>query len=217
MRPSRKARGGSIPGVFDRRATPRGGMQRWPNVRGFLQRGTSPAERVLGILAATETRMPATACSGCGLVVDGGTTGCRALFDELLARHFGDVAYFRVHRLMVDTYSLQHPDTYCVSPKSLAAHLTGLCWLLEHGGSKAVGSEALRRWLDGTPQIEKPAIPSERGRMTVADVQTAPDAVAYAQAVEGWATSTWEAYAPLHALAHQWIQEVLTQRRVPRH
>ena len=34
MRPARKARGGRIPGVFNRRATPRPGMQRRPNVSG---------------------------------------------------------------------------------------------------------------------------------------------------------------------------------------
>ena len=35
MRPARKARGGRIPGVCNRRATPRPGMQRRPNVTGL--------------------------------------------------------------------------------------------------------------------------------------------------------------------------------------
>jgi hypothetical protein len=34
--------------------------------------------------------------------------------DEVLALHFGNAAYFGVHRLFVDTYCLQHPDRYCV-------------------------------------------------------------------------------------------------------
>ena len=50
--------------------------------------------------------------------------------DELLARDFNNVAYFRVHRMMVDTYCL-HPDRHCLSAKSFTAHLTGLCWLIE--------------------------------------------------------------------------------------
>jgi hypothetical protein len=79
------------------------------------------------------------------LVVRGGTAACQAIFDELLARDFSDIAYFQVHRMMVDTYCLQHPDRYCVSAKSLAAHLTGLCRLIEHDGSRAVGSELVRR------------------------------------------------------------------------
>jgi GNAT superfamily N-acetyltransferase len=41
MRPARKARGGRIPGVCNRRATQRPGMQRRPNVTRLLIRGTS--------------------------------------------------------------------------------------------------------------------------------------------------------------------------------
>lgn len=152
-------------------------------------------------------------CSGCGLDVRSGPAGCQSIFDELLARDFSDVAYFRVHRMMVDTYSLQHPDRYCLSAKSLVAHLTGLCWLIEHGGSRAVGSEALRRWLNGTPRIEKPEIPSFRGRLTIADVYEAPNPEAYARALEGWAHSTWEAYSALHSLARHWIQQALAGQR----
>ena len=39
-RPPRKARGGTIPGVFDRRATPRGGMHRRPNAAVIRRRAT---------------------------------------------------------------------------------------------------------------------------------------------------------------------------------
>jgi hypothetical protein len=155
-------------------------------------------------------------CSGCGLVVGAGTTGCQAILDELLARDFSDVAYFLVHRLMVDTYALQHPDRYCVSAKSLAAHLTGLCWILEHGGSPAVGSESLRRWLDGAPRIERPEPPSFRGGLTIADVREARDPENHAaRAVQDWARSTWDAYASLHALAGHWVEQALSGQRLP--
>ena len=43
MRPARKARGGRIPGVCNRRATLRPGMQRRPNVTGLRRRDTRPA------------------------------------------------------------------------------------------------------------------------------------------------------------------------------
>lgn len=150
---------------------------------------------------------PVDACAGCGLSVAGGTAGCQGLMDEILARDFSDVTYFRVHRLMVDTYALQHPERYCASAKSLAAHLTGLCWLLERGGSRALGSEPLRRWLDGRVDLEKPALPAFRGALTIADVRAAPDAESYASAVDRWARATWEAYAPLHGRARTWIEE----------
>jgi hypothetical protein len=161
------------------------------------------------------TREPNTAaesCEGCGTAA--GTASCQAIFDELLARDFSDAAYFRVHRLLVDTYSLQHPDRYCASAKSLAAHLTGLCALLEHGGDRAIGVAALRTWLDGKPRIQLPETPRLRGRLTVADVRRARDPDAYAAAVERWAQSTWKAYSSLHRLARGWVAEAL-DRRIP--
>lgn len=153
-------------------------------------------------------------CEGCGLRVAGGTAGCQAIADELWAREFTESAYFGVHRMTVDIYSLQHPDRYCASAKSLAAHLTGLCWLIEHDGSRATGNEALRRWLDGDAGLEKPPLPAFRGALTIADVRAAADAVAYREVVERWGRSTWDAYAPLHALAREWIRRALeTPRR----
>ena len=59
-------------------------------------------------------------CEGCGLQVAGGTAGCQAILDQLLALHFGNATYFGVHRLFIDTYGLQHPERYCASFKSLA-------------------------------------------------------------------------------------------------
>jgi hypothetical protein len=78
--------------------------------------------------------------------------------DGFLARDFSDVAYFRVHRLMVDVYSLHHPDRYCASGKSLAAHLTGLGVLLERGGSRAVGV-----WRAGLTSRNRRSLPSAAG------------------------------------------------------
>jgi len=155
-------------------------------------------------------------CAGCGLMVEGGIDGCQTLFDEILARDFGDAAYFRVHRLLVDVYSLQHPERYCASPKSLAAHLGGLCCILEHGASRAIGAEWLRDWLNGTPPIDKPAIPAARGALTIAEVHAAADAEAHADAVERWARSTWEAYAALHPIARAWAAEARARGAVSR-
>jgi hypothetical protein len=51
MRPARKARGGRIPGVCNRRATRRPGMQRRPNVTGLRGHDTR-----LAAMAAKEKR-----------------------------------------------------------------------------------------------------------------------------------------------------------------
>lgn len=151
-------------------------------------------------------------CVGCGLKVPGGTDGCREIFDEIVGRDFTDARYFLNHRLLVDVYSLQHPDRYCASAKSLAAHLCGLCEILERGASRAVGSEALRRWLDGARELDEPELPAERGALTIDDIRGAETPEEHARRVEAWARATWAAYAPLHALAREWLDRAAEGR-----
>ena len=100
---------------------------------------------------------------------------------------------------------LQHPERYCVSAKSLAARPVGLRLALERGGHPS-DLTAVQRWLNGPPAIEKPALPSSRGGLTIGDVHGATDADAHAAAVERWARSTWKAYAAVRPLARRWIE-----------
>ena len=148
-------------------------------------------------------------CSGCGREIEGGTAGCRAEFDTLLARDFSDARFFSVHRLFVDTYSLQHPDEFCRSAKSLAAHLVGLMQIVEAGASPASGDAALRDWLDGSRALDKPPVPAERGAITLADVSQIDDPAAWREALRRWAESTWAAWAELHPLARLWAQRII--------
>jgi hypothetical protein len=150
-------------------------------------------------------------CPGCGQ--PGGAAICRADFEEKIARDFSDPAFFSVHRLLVDAYCLQHPDTHCISAKSLAAHLAGLCQILEEGASAAIGTDFLHRWLDGAARIEKPKLPAERGRLTLADLAGIEEPSEWRQAVRRWADSVWDAYADLQPLARRWAAEARQARR----
>jgi hypothetical protein len=107
-------------------------------------------------------------------------------------------------RLTIDVYCLQHPDRYCVSAKSLAAHLTGVCWAVEHGISEG-GPRELQRRLEGRRDLVKPSIPADRGNLTVADIASVVGPGEYTKALELWARSTWAAYADLHETARAWI------------
>lgn len=150
-------------------------------------------------------------CAGCGLEIARGTDGCQALFDRFRLRESAELARgYGSTRLTIDIYSVQHPDRYCVSAKSLAAHLTGLCWAVERGGSEA-GLRALQRWLNGSVPLNKPDVPKGRGKLTVADIAGAAETTAYEAALDRWARSTWEAYSPLHAVARRWIDEAVPQ------
>lgn len=144
-------------------------------------------------------------CDECGWTAAGGRAGCRARFDACLARDFSDARYFAAHRLFVDAYCLQHPDQFCRSAKSLAAHLVSLCWIIEGGVSAAVGPDRLQSWLNGPPQIGKPALPERRGTLTIGAVPLNAEPDAWAAAVRGWAASAWEAYSALHPEARAWL------------
>jgi len=144
-------------------------------------------------------------CEGCGLHVADGTAGCKAMFDEFRAREMSELApSYASTRLTVDVYCLQHPDRYCVSAKSLAAHLTGVGWAVERGGGEW-GLRRLQRWLDSGPKLEKPALPAGHGALTIADVASAAHTAAYIAALDRWARSTWAAYSELHDIAGRWI------------
>jgi len=90
----------------------------------------------------------------------------------------------------------------------LAAHLTGLCWALEHGGGEE-GLRRLQRWLNGRVELVKPPLPESRGGVTVADVAAAAGPDEYRSAVYHWARSTWAAYADLHETARAWIRQAI--------
>ena len=146
-------------------------------------------------------------CDQCGWAGAGGRGGCRERFEAFLARDFSDPLFFRVHRMFVDTYSLQHPDEFCASAKSLAAHLAGLCWILADGAGTASGPEALQRWLSGARRLDRPALPAQRGALTLGDLPEDSDARTWGEAVRRWAESTWAAYAGLHGVARAWVAE----------
>ena len=145
-------------------------------------------------------------CTGCGLEVDGGTDGCQAVFDEETAREYADARFAIRRRMVVDTYCLQHPERYCASAISLAAHLTGLCIALEHRGRELELNAAIQRWLNRRPRLEKRALPAhpadvnDRRPASRDRPRRAPD--------DRWARQTWEAYRPLQELARHWVRAV---------
>lgn len=149
-------------------------------------------------------------CPECGAVVSGGAAGCRQLFDEVLAREFGDFRYAREHRLMVDAYSLQHPDEYMRSAKSYAAHLTGAYVALEHG-SAAETNRAVQQWLSSPRPLQRPGqpAPGQRGSLTILHVHQAQAPDEHLRRIREWAQSAWGAWQEYRAIAERWTAEAL--------
>lgn len=153
-------------------------------------------------------------CSECGAMVSGGRAGCQQLFDEMLAREFGDYNYAREHRLLVDAYSLQHPDKYMRSAKSYAAHLTGAYVAIEHG-SVAQTNCAIQQWLSRSKTLHRPPQPEpgQRGTLTVLHVYLAADPDDHVHRVREWAQSVWAAWGTYRPIAKQWTEDALRSQR----
>jgi len=79
---------------------------------------------------------------------------CFALFGQVVAMEYSNLAYGAVNLLSVDAHALQHPEDCGV--KSNSFHLIRLCWLLEHGGDLRLGQGP--RWLQGGSQAIVPPI-----------------------------------------------------------
>ncbi|MDQ3880293.1 MAG: DUF5946 family protein [Chloroflexota bacterium] len=150
-----------------------------------------------------------TDCEACGLASGSGRAGCEATFNEVVAREFADFRYGRLHRTTVDAYALQHPDRYCASGKSFAAHLTGLCCAVEYGNQPSVHAR-VRRWLDGPRAIQTPPLPGWRGSVTIGSVAAMTEPTDHLRAVEAWARDVWDACGPIQPLAREWIRAALT-------
>jgi hypothetical protein len=123
-------------------------------------------------------------CPECGAPL-GGRDGCRKRFHTLSIRAASDAANAPLHRLAVDAYALQHPDEYCLSAKSLAAHLTGVCAAIEREPETEEINDGVQRWLSGNPSLGRPTPPTSRGSFTIADL--GEDRAN----VRVWAASAW--------------------------
>ncbi len=130
---------------------------------------------------------------------------CQEMFDTILAAEFSDFRYGKVHRLTVDTYSLQHPDIYMISPKSFAAHLTGMCCAMEYGNAPDL-LKLLQQWLNGKKALEKPKMIENLGSLTIAHMANAEDGPEHTRLVNEWAVDVWQAYDVYHSLAKDWIE-----------
>ncbi len=145
--------------------------------------------------------MSAEVCPYCGAPNIGGYAGCRAWMDEMMVRFGHD-------RVAVDCYMLQHPEIGCVSAKSYAAHLAGLCCAIEYGRSDKIYA-AIQRWLNGRVDLDKALVPSARGQLTITHLQAASNLSDFPKWVEDWANSVWDAYAELHPVARSYVRAAL--------
>lgn len=154
-------------------------------------------------------------CTECGARVPDEFSSCDELFMSILTplglrwAESPDIAI--LHRLLVDTFGMQHPKRSCESAKSYAAHLTGLCCGVGYNGALSVQA-ALQRWLNGPAEaigITRPTEPDRRGTLTIRYVYDAANETEFAARLHEWAREVWDAYSSQHEIARNWVKEAL--------
>lgn len=155
-------------------------------------------------------------CPGCGGLFDDvpgpthryleSSPGCWAAYGEVLVREYSDPAYYRIHRLSVDAYAVQHPgrpSPQCI--QSVAVHLISLCLVLERNVDVQRATRAMQTAVKTKGRFVWLAPPASLGAVTVADVRTAKDADEHEQRVRAWTRSAWEAWQPHHETIRGWL------------
>jgi uncharacterized protein DUF5946 len=158
-------------------------------------------------------------CPECGAHVNRGLDGCLGIWDEVSMLAYEHPMYAQCRDLAFDTYCMQHPEQYGRSAKAYAAHLTRLCCGVERNADPAIYA-AIRQWLDGKVDIEKPQLLRNRGDLTVMNLRVARNAEEHAGLVSEWAQSVWMAYMEQQALARHWLDAALAahaRERVKQH
>ena len=160
-------------------------------------------------------------CTECGARVPDEFGSCDEFFmsilTELASRWDDSPDIASLHRLVVDTFGMQHPKRSCESAKSYAAHLTGLCCGVEYNGAPSVHA-ALQRWLNGPVEaigIARPTEPEDRGTLTIRHLYDAGTGAELAARVHEWARDVWEAYASQQELARSWVRQAMGERTDP--
>lgn len=158
-------------------------------------------------------------CPGCGLLLPqhdgpthrylGASAACWDLFGQVLAREFGDPAYWPPHALTVDTYAAQHPGVRGPqTTHSATFHLMGLCMVVERGLDVSGAASLRQRAVDAHKERGWLEPPASLGSVTVRNVLAATTPEEHADMVRTWAASVWEAWAAHHEIVREWVDRV---------
>lgn len=142
-----------------------------------------------------------------------GRKACQEMFDDvaLRVRALAWTDSLKTWRLMHDVYCIQHEEEYCGRYRGLIAHLGGVCWALEYGGSekgyRAIQKYSERDLFKDDPYPPAPGIPKSRGAFTAAILKDLDQPILLVNGVDKWARSAWVAYEQLQPMARRWVSE----------
>jgi hypothetical protein len=163
-----------------------------------------------------------TPCPGCGILLPvsrgpthrylEGSAACWEVFGRILAKEFGDPAYWPPHALTVDTYAAQHPGVEGPqTTHSAAFHLMGLCMVVERGMDASRAAWMRQRATRIHKELGCLDPPAFRGAMTVLDVVKATTPEDHARLVGEWAATVWSAWGAYHDVVRGWVERVVAE------
>ncbi|MGY1608492.1 DUF5946 family protein [Geodermatophilus sp. SYSU D00700] len=154
-------------------------------------------------------------CAGCGARVRADVQSqhlassrpaCSAAYDAVLARSYQDIARRPVHQLLVDAWTVQHPQASSrVHDQSIALHLMTLCLFIDRDVDPLLGPRLHKEMMAGRPSFEHLPPPADRGQITVLAVLEAEGPDDHDRAAWNWARSAWSAWGEHHATVEQWV------------
>ncbi len=163
--------------------------------------------------------MNRTACPGCGSSfpdIEGPThpyllasPGCWSCYGEVLNREYSDIRYYRLHRLTVDAYAVQHPgEPNPQSIQSVALHLISLYCVLERSVEPTKATSIMQRASKKKGHFFWLNPPDSRGDLTVAAVGSARSPGEHVDFIRSWAESAWNAWSIHHEQVEQWYSSI---------
>lgn len=142
-------------------------------------------------------------CFGCGALVEnipgiphkylGTTQGCWNIYGQILAKEYCEYNYPEtIHRLTVDTYSVQHPgQSSRQTIQSVNIHLIGLYYVLENNIIGKIVTKKIGEILSKKPMFEWLEPPIPNGTITVTDVLLAKNIEEHEKTVTEWSKNVW--------------------------
>jgi hypothetical protein len=149
-------------------------------------------------------------CFGCGALVEsisgkphkylGATQGCWNIYGQILAKEYCEYNYPEtIHRLTVDTYSVQHPGQPCKQAiQSVNLHLIGLYLIIENNYIGKIVTKKIGEILSKKPMFEWLEPPIPNGTITVIDVITTKTFEEHEIRVMEWSKNVWNCWKIKH-------------------
>lgn len=131
----------------------------------------------------------------------GSTSFCWKIYSDILGREFENQAYFKVHRVTVDSYAAQHigDQNDRRARQSANIHLISLYLMFE---KKYTANEVLK-FLECATKIKRdwPSILQRAHAkwLTVQDIIQARTETQHINIVLDWGRSVWESYKDIHS------------------